>query len=267
MKKLLVSILIGLAVIANPFAADAFAANAPMIDTSAIDEGTVTISYVAEQRLKVLVEKDGQRLTYDLRNDGIAETYPLQLGDGDYTIGVLVNTTGTKYKYVSKQTVRLELEDDKQVYLASVRDVNWNPDMDAITKANELTEGLKSDSEKIKKIYEYIVSSFRYDYNKLAALPSTYTPDIDNIYSSGKGICYDFSSVFAAMLRSQGIPAKLVKGYTPNVEGYHAWNEVFDSEKGEWIVIDTTYDAERKAAGRAYGMIKETAHYSKVYEY
>ena len=105
-------------------------------------------------------------------------------------------------------------------------------------------------------IYEYIVSNFTYDYGKISTLDTTYVPNIDNIFSSGKGICYDFSSVFAAMLRSRGIPAKLVKGYTTNVKGYHAWNEVYDSRTGEWIVIDTTYDAENKAAGRAYSMIK-----------
>jgi len=92
-------------------------------------------------------------------------------------------------------------------------------------------------------------------------------PNIDKTLTSGKGICYDFSSVFAAMLRSQGIPVKLVKGYTTNVEGYHAWNEVYNSETGEWIVVDTTYDVVIKDAGRAVSMAKETANYSKVYEY
>jgi transglutaminase-like putative cysteine protease len=265
MKKLLVSILVGLAILVHPIAAAA--ANEPVIDTARLEEGTVSISHVADQRLKVIIEKDGQQAKYDLRNDGMAETYPLQLGDGEYIVSVLENISGTKYRYVARQTVKVELEDDNRVYLASVQNVNWNYDMKAIAKANELTKGLESDSARIKKIYEYIVSNFKYDYDKMSTVQSTYLPDIENIYASGKGICYDFSSLFAAMLRSQGIPAKLVMGYTANVSGYHAWNEVYDSEKGEWIVIDTTYDAERKAAGRAYSMIKETAHYSRVSEY
>ncbi|HEY8348860.1 MAG TPA: transglutaminase-like domain-containing protein [Clostridia bacterium] len=265
MKKLLVSILIVLAVLVQPFAAAA--ANEPVIDTSGISGGTVTISHTADQRLKVIIKKGDQEVVYDLRNDGTAETYPLQLGNGEYTVSVLENVGGNKYRYVKKQTVTLKLQDEKSVYTASVQNVNWNYGMKTIAKANELTAGLKSDTEKIKKIYEYVVNTFRYDDNKLATLPTTYVPNIDNILSSGKGICYDFSAVFAAMLRSQGIPAKLVKGYSTNVEGYHAWNEVYNSDTGEWMLIDTTYDAGMKAAGRAYGMTKETAHYSKVYEY
>ncbi|MFY9568447.1 MAG: transglutaminase-like domain-containing protein [Acetivibrionales bacterium] len=265
MKKLLVAIVIGLAVLVNPFAAAA--ANEPMIDTAGLGQGTISVSYNASQRLKIIIEKDDQQVRYDLRNDGIAETYPLQMGNGSYTISVLENVSGSKYRYISRQKIELKLENDNQVFLASVRNVNWNYEMEAIKKAEELTKGLKSDSEKIEKIYEYIVSNFTYDYGKISTLDTTYAPNIDNIFSSGKGICYDFSSVFAAMLRSRGIPAKLVKGYTTNVKGYHAWNEVYDSRTGEWIVIDTTYDAEHKAAGRAYSMIKETAHYSMVHEY
>lgn len=45
------------------------------------------------------------------------------------------------------------------------------------------------------------------------------------------------------MLRSQGIPAKLVKGNAPkNAAGYHSWNEVHGETKKAWVVIDTTYD-------------------------
>ena len=54
------------------------------------------------------------------------------------------------------------------------------------------------------------------------------------------------------MLRSQGIPTKLVKGYSDNVDGYHAWNEVYINE--EWITIDTTLDA-------VLGSIGEKAEY------
>jgi transglutaminase-like putative cysteine protease len=114
--------------------------------------------------------------------------------------------------------------------------------MGAIAKANEITRGLDSDKDKIESVYEYIINNVAYDHNKISTLPSNYVPDIDNIITSGKGICYDYASVFAAMLRSQGIPVKLVKGYSKNVTGYHAWNEVFDSETGEWITLDTTYE-------------------------
>lgn len=265
MKKLLAAILIALTIIVNPIAAAA--AETPSFDTSRLDDGIITISYNADAKLKVMVEKDGKKITYDLKNDGTAETFPLQMGDGSYRVSVLENIGGTKYKYILKKDIGVELADDNEVYLASVQNINWNEGMEAIRIAKEITKNLKSDSEKVKKVYEYIISNIEYDYDKLPTLQSNYVPDIDNIISSGKGICYDYASVFAAMLRSQGIPVKLVKGYSTNVSGYHAWNEVYDSKTGKWITIDTTYDSEQKAAGHAYSMIKETAQYSKIYEY
>jgi len=265
MKKLLVSILIALAVVISPVAA--FAANTPIIDTANIENGTVTISHKADARLKVIVSKDEQQVIYDLKNDGTAETFPLQMGNGDYTVSVLQNVSGKQYRYIASKAIKLDLANDNTVFLASVQNINWNDDMKAIMTAHEITKDLRTDSEKVQKVYEYVVSKIKYDYNKHSTLQSTYVPNIDNIITSGKGICYDYASVFAAMLRSQGIPVKLVMGYTTNVNGYHAWNEVYDSETGKWITVDTTYDAEQKAAGRAYSMVKETAQYTKVYEF
>lgn len=265
MRKLLVSVLISLSIIASPMAIAA--ASKPLFDTAKLEEGVVTLGYNSDAKLKVIVEKNGKQVVYDLRNDGTAESFPLQMGNGTYKVSIFENVVDKQYKSVSSKNVELDLDDDKQVYLAAIQNVNWNNGMDAIEKANEITKGLKSDKEKISAVYKYIVNNVKYDYNKYSTLPSNYVPDIDNTITSGKGICYDFSSLFAAMLRSQGIPVKLVKGYATNVNGYHAWNEVFDNETGKWITLDTTYDAEQKAAGRAYSMIKETARYSKVFEY
>ncbi len=142
--------------------------------------------------------------------------------------------------------------------MATVQDVSLSHNMTAIEITDESTRNLDSESDKIHTVY---------DYSKLSTMPSNYVPDLDNIITSGKSICYDFASVFAAMLRSQGMPVKLIKGYTTNVKGYLAWNEIYDSEAGEWNTLDTTYDAEQKAADYACSVINNTAHYSKVFEY
>ena len=267
MRKLLVSFLIGLAVMMN--ATFAAAAAAPVFDTTGLNSGIVAIACNSDsdKRLKVMVEKSGKSITYDLNNDGLTECFPLQMGEGQYRISVLENTSGTGYKYISTKEVDLDITDDKKIYLASVQNIRWNSDMEAIKTASKLTKGLSTDSEKIKAIYDYVTSNISYDYDKLAKLKKTYVPDIDNTIACGKGICYDFSSVFAAMLRSQGIPAKLIKGYSPNVEGYHSWNEVYNSDTGKWVVIDTTYDSQMKAAKKLYSMEKKQSQYSVSYEF
>lgn len=266
MRKLLIALLIGLILSFNIL--PIYATVTPVVDTEMTQMGVVAISYNSSARLKVTVEKSGKRVTYDLRNDGKTEYYPLQLGEGSYKVSVLENIGGTKYKSVQSKTVNLEMDDANKVYLASVQNINWNRDMKAIKKAEELTKGLKTDKEKINAIYQYLISNISYDYNKLKTLSSTYLPNIDETLEKKTGICYDYSSTFAAMLRSQGIPAKLVKGYsTATGETYHAWNEVYLSDAGKWIIVDTTYDAQMKAAKKKYTMEKNEKNFSKVYEY
>lgn len=234
-----------------------------------LDSGIITLSFdaICEGKHKVLVEKGGKRITYNLRNDGIVEAFPLQMGDGEYSISVLENIREDKYKYISTKSVNLDLDDDRQVYLTSVQNIRWNDDMPAIKKAAELAEGLKTDKQKIEAIHNYLISNIEYDHSKLSKLTYDYLPDVNATVASGKGICYDYASTFAAMLRSLGIPAKLVKGYSDKTDGYHAWNEVYNSETGSWDTIDSTYDAQMKSAGRNYSMLKDAKGYTKVYEY
>ena len=54
-------------------------------------------------------------------------------------------------------------------------------------------------------------------------------------------MCYDFSSLFAAMCRSEGIPCALTKGDAGS--SYHAWNKV--NLNGKWYQIDLTFAVTR----------------------
>jgi hypothetical protein len=268
MKKLLTASIIIAVFLTNMLTAAAAGSDAATsYNTDRLSSGIIALAYdaQADSKLKVMVEKDGKKVTYNLRNDGLTENFPLQFGDGEYKVSILENVVDNQYKYVSTENIKLDLPDDKRLYLESVQNINWNKDMTAIKKANELTKGLKTDSQKIKAIYDYVVNNFSYDFDKLTKLSSDYLPDIDKTVASKKGICYDYASTFAAMLRSQGIPAKLVKGYSTLVTGYHAWNEVY--ENGKWIVVDTTYDAQMKKAKTKYTMGKKAGQYTKVYEY
>ncbi len=270
MRKLLAGVILSIALLFNMTAA--FAVN-PSVETyfedAQLESGIIKAAYHSEtgKKLKIMVEKDGKTIYYNLRNDGMAESFPLQFGNGDYKVNIMENVEGNKYKYLLTENIKLDMEDQKSVYLASIQNINWNQEMAAIKKAEELTKGLVGDQEKVKAIYDYIVNNVKYDYDKLSKLPTDYLPDIDTTIETNKGICYDYASTFAAMLRSVGIPAKLVKGYAKGVNGYHAWNEVYNSKTGLWEIFDTTIDAQMKAAKVKYGMIKESNVYSEVNEY
>ncbi|MEN6388916.1 MAG: transglutaminase-like domain-containing protein [Syntrophomonas sp.] len=210
-------------------------------------------------KYKLLVAKDGARYYYDLHPGGL-EQFPLQMGSGQYQIAVMENVSGDQYSFVKNQTVSSNIEEDTAIFLNSVQNINWDEGSEAVKMAAQLTRGAATDSEKINIIYSYVIENISFDKAGLGTLPSDYVPDIDQTLQSKKGICYDFSSLFAAMARSVGVPCKLVKGYSDNAVGYHAWNEVYLD--GTWKIIDTSVDAQVPGT-----MFKKSSNYKKVYEY
>jgi transglutaminase-like putative cysteine protease len=161
------------------------------------------------------------------------------MGTGTYKVSVLENISGTSYKYIISKTVTVS-GTSTSAYLISTSEINFYSSMAPIKLAASLTSGKTTDSQKVQAIYNWVVNNIDYDRGKNPA--AGYVPSIVNTYNTRKGICYDFAALFAAMLRSQGVPAKLVKGYADNVSGYHAWNEVYIN--GKWYTIDTSYDAQ-----------------------
>ena len=74
----------------------------------------------------------------------------------------------------------------------------------------------------------------------------------------GKGICFDYAALMAAMLRSQSIPTRLVTGYAGTA--YHAWIDVWSETEGwihnviffdgnNWELMDPTFAAAGGGAG------------------
>jgi transglutaminase/protease-like cytokinesis protein 3 len=118
--------------------------------------------------------------------------------------------------------------------------VNYTDNSEAVKKAAELTQGITDPMEKIDVIYDYIISNIVYDTVKAENVTSGYLPVVDEILSTKKGICFDYASLMASMLRSQSIPTKLVTGYSSNLYAFHAWNEVYTDETG-WIVLNEIY--------------------------
>ncbi|MBS6064057.1 transglutaminase-like domain-containing protein [Criibacterium bergeronii] len=232
--------------------------DAATIDSSKASNGVVTISHSAPgKKLKIIIEKAGKKYTYDLKNDGTAESYPLQMGSGSYKIMVLENVSGTKYSPITTETVNANIANGNSVYLNSIQNVNWSSSPNAVNKAKTLGGA--------NGIYDYVVKNVSYDFKKAATVQAGYNPSIDSTFSSKTGICYDYSALNGGMSRSLNVPTKLVKGYAKGVDGYHAWNEMFID--GKWVVVDTTYDSGMLSGKGKYTMVKNPSDYQKVYEY
>ena len=245
----------------------AFGDNKLTIDTSQTAKGIVRIAYSASDKkpAKVLIVKGQQRYTYQLNGEGRLETYPLQMGDGQYSVGILENVKGNTYAFVENKKVEVQLDNPDVVYLASIQEIDWEIGSEAVKKSLQLIGKEPSEDKRFDLVYDYLVKNLSYDYSKISSLKAGYLPDVDQTLSIQKGICYDYSALLAAMVRSQGIPTKLVKGYTKNTDVFHAWNEV--KINGEWWIIDTTIDSISLKKKIKIEKVKNTIDYKKVSEY
>lgn len=230
--------------------------------------GTVTVKYnnTDNVKSKIAVMKGESRYYYDMSSGSNYIQIPLTEGNGEYILVLCRNLAGNKYMTSDSVLIKLELADEKMVFLQSCQIIDWNEKNKAIKKAKSLTKKSKNDDSKINAIYEYVVKNYVYDYKKIESISSSsgYVPDLDDIYVAKSGICYDISSLMAGMLRSVKIPTQVVTGYTPNASRYHAWNEIYRSNKKKWIVVDATYDLQMYKAGKSYKMEKDRKYYKDV---
>ncbi len=228
--------------------------------------GVVRVNFSASDytKYKVLVQKGTEKYVYNLFKEN--EEFPLQMGSGTYTIGVYENTTGKKYKKVTSVTENVTV-DDFTVFKASVQNIHWTQSSKSTELAKALTKTYNSEQEKFNAVYGYVVETIAYDYAKADQLrgKSRYIPTNDTTLDQKKGICYDYSSLSASMLRSMGIPTRLAEGKSAFTEEYHAWNEVYLD--GKWVVVDTTIDAQYVKSGVECDYIKANSDYAKVKNY
>jgi transglutaminase-like putative cysteine protease len=208
-------------------------------------------------KTKVMVEKGSEKYYYNVNNG--EEIIPLQMGKGIYTVKVLENISGKKYKVVEKKEINIKNEVSQELYLASNQPIYWIEQKNTVELGKKITKDLKSNEDKVQAVYDYVIENIKYDYNKIKNIDDSYVPELDLVLSTGQGICYDYASLFAGVLRSQGIPTKLVKGYKNDLDAYHAWNEVLIDEN--WVIIDTTYDAALKDSKVKTSMIKSVDEY------
>ena len=246
-----------------------------IICTDYSSQGLLRICYQGntDAKLKLQVMADDSTIVYNLAGDGYVEDFPLQYGDGEYTARIMENTVDDQYLIIESKTFFVTLSDENAVYLNAVQNVDWDYDMVPIDDvryiiAKSLLAANKSGLEFscTDDLYNYIINNIDYDKQKVFDLLYDYLPNIEQTYVDGKGICYDYASLTAAMLRSINIPTKLVKGYASyNPDIYHAWNEIFLD--GQWIVVDPTRDAALRKSGTSIDMKKDGNNYTTVYEY
>ena len=143
-------------------------------------------------------------------------------------------------------------------------------------KAAALTKKVKNPLKKVEKVYNYVVKNYTYDKQKAKTVKSGYVPNLDKVLKAKKGICFDYASTMAGMLRSQGVPCKLVIGYAG--EAYHAWISVYVEGEGwvegviyfngtSWERMDPTFASSSKESKAIMKYIGNGKNYTAKYFY
>ncbi|MDR0857589.1 MAG: transglutaminase-like domain-containing protein [Oscillospiraceae bacterium] len=253
------------------------------VDITNIANGYVKVAYTGggTEKIKVTVtDANKVQYSYNLNNKGDYEIFPLSQGDGKYQVGVFKNTSGTKYSSAFSTSFDVKLKDQYAPFTAPNQYVNYSDSSKVVAKASELTKDAKNDLEKVSKIYDYLVKNFTYDKDKAAEVSkgtlTGYVPNVDDALAAKKGICFDYASTAAAMLRSQKIPCKLVIGYAGDV--YHAWINIYTKETGwvdgviqfdgkNWKLADPTFASTGGNSDSAKKYIGDGKNYTAKYTY
>jgi len=97
-----------------------------------------------------------------------------------------------------------------------------------------------SSYEQARAIYDYVIANMTYDKSGQGWGRG------DAIYACNvkKGNCTDFHSLFIAIARSRGIPARFTIGFpigassAGEIPGYHCWAEFYTG--GQWVPVDAS---------------------------
>lgn len=245
-------------------------------DITSADMGVIKVTYSGEcGKVKVRITKNEAVYDYDL--DPAGTVFPLQSGSGTYNIKVLENVSGKTYAVALDEDFSADIKSEFSPYLVPSQYINYSQSDDCVYKAAELCAGKSGTVEKAAAMFGYITSNVKYDKELAASVKSGYVPNPDKTLESGKGICFDYASLFASMCRSQNIPAKLVMGYVRgNV--YHSWNEIYTEESGwvtvdiflkgsGWELLDPTFYASASDKSAVAEYIGDGSDYSAIYYY
>ena len=130
-------------------------------------------------------------------------------------------------------------------------------------------------AELIHHIIKYLRTTTKYTLN--TTILSQYTGEDDLVdaflFKIKAGVCYHYASAAAILLRSVGIKANLVVGYTEGIvanglkyftSSYHSWVEVYVPKLNAWVPFDPTPPGRRASPINITAIIEQTQ--GEVYE-
>lgn len=198
-----------------------------------IENGCVHIAIAPVIKTKVQICKGKKVDTYTIIQDKERNVFPLQYGDGLYTIKIYQLIKGNQYLLSNSQT--LNATNTAECWLQPSQYV-WYSD-----EVRQLSDKINADNPKnrLSAYYNYCYKKVRYSYVKAFThkRDTNYLPDLTEIIQKNRGICFDKASLFCALCRINNVECKLIIGYLERA--YHAWCSV--KVNGQWHLVDPTY--------------------------
>jgi len=258
------------------------------IDCNNINKGYVISSFnnptdgkciiqICKRDSGILTLSPTHKQNFLVPGDGTLKTIPLCFGNGFYTLKALQQSSENRYDTVLSFHKCITITNPLSPYLYSNTYCEYTDDSLCIKKAKELRGNKTNDIEIITTMYRWIIDNLEYDYELAIKVSTTdmswWLPNPDKAIQKGKGICWEYASLFAAMLRSQGIPCKICVGHYGSI--YHAWNEFYSRASGsivgipikanEWTRIDVTYLDSKKESDQIVKAIQDDSNYTIEY--
>lgn len=199
----------------------------PAPTTTRLDaDGNVLAEYnlAAYQKLTVVVQLEGQvnYRDYNLAKSGTAKDIPSDL--------VANYTKATHY---------------------------WQTTGDVAAAAKSVTKPEAKVVDNVHAIYRYVIDKLTYNNDKIKF--NVRQGAFKALINPQNAICLEYADLMIAMLRSQGIPARMVVGYayagsiksSPAVaDSLHAWVEAYVPNLG-WMTVDPTWGEKFDDFGRS----------------
>ena len=165
-----------------------------------------------------------------------------------------------------------------KVFQKTVDYCMYNSGSSCVALSSTLCGGNKDTIAKTAAIYDYVINNISY-VSTAENGANGYIPVPDTVLANKSGICFDYASLMAAMLRSQKIPTKVVVGYAGDI--YHAWISVYVDGSGwidgyiyfdgnKWNRMDPTFAASAKDENdykSIVDFISDGSNYSVIYYY
>jgi transglutaminase-like putative cysteine protease len=105
--------------------------------------------------------------------------------------------------------------------------------------ADEVTAGKTSVTDQAHAIYQYVVTTMKYD----KTIPGWGNGDTERACDIRAGNCTDFHSMFMSLARAKSIPTRFLIGFPLAKDGgkspgYHCWAEFYDGKS--WVPVDAS---------------------------